>query len=139
MFELTFFFSNCLTFLFNKTVLQYRDIIIKITLFILSLLISIYWIILFLKCKQIMLFDKANIQFTASNGAFGVIAMWSVGCPFRSSWFANMVSSFAFVVINGPSLIKIISARNQDIIMVYEAVINVDIYGVGLANTRVQL
>jgi hypothetical protein len=41
-----------------------------------------------------------------------------------------MVSSFAFVVIKGPSLIKIISARNQDIIMVYEAVIKVDIYGV---------
>jgi hypothetical protein len=39
----------------------------------------------------------------------------------------------------GPSLIKIISARNQDIIMVYEAVIKVDIYGVGLANTRAQL
>jgi hypothetical protein len=37
------------------------------------------------------------------------------------------------------SLIKIISARNQDIIMVYEAVIKVDIYGVVLANTRVQL
>jgi hypothetical protein len=50
-----------------------------------------------------------------------------------------MVSSFAFVVIKGPSLIKIISARNQDIIMVYEAVIKVDIYGVGLANTRAQL
>jgi hypothetical protein len=32
-----------------------------------------------------------------------------------------MVSSFAFVVIKGQSLIKIISARNQDIIMVYEA------------------
>jgi hypothetical protein len=29
---------------------------------------------------------------------------------------------------------KIISARNQDIIMVYEAVIKVDIYGVVLAN-----
>jgi hypothetical protein len=29
--------------------------------------------------------------------------------------------------------------RNQDIIMVYEAVIKVDIYGVGLANTPVQL
>jgi hypothetical protein len=43
-----------------------------------------------------------------------------------------MVSSFAFVVIKGPSLIKIISARNQDIIMDYEAVIKVDIYGVGL-------
>jgi hypothetical protein len=28
---------------------------------------------------------------TASNGAFGVIAMWSVGSPFRSGWFANMV------------------------------------------------
>jgi hypothetical protein len=55
------------------------------------------------------------------------------GCPFRSGWFANMVSSYAFVVIKGPSLIKIISARNQDIIMVYEAVIKVDIYGVGLA------
>jgi hypothetical protein len=41
--------------------------------------------------------------------------------------------------IKGPSLIKIISARNQDIIMVYEAVIKVDIYGVGLANTRAQL
>ena len=50
-----------------------------------------------------------------------------------------MVSSFAYVVIKGPSLIKIISARNQDIIMVYEAVIKVDIYGVGLANTRAQL
>jgi hypothetical protein len=50
-----------------------------------------------------------------------------------------MISSFAFVVIKGPSLIKIISARNQDIIMVYEAVIKVDIYGVGLANTRAQL
>jgi hypothetical protein len=49
-----------------------------------------------------------------------------------------MVSSFAFVVIKGPSLIKIISARNQDIIMVYEALIKVDIYGVGLANTRAQ-
>jgi hypothetical protein len=36
-----------------------------------------------------------------------------------------MVSSFAFVVIKGPSLIKIISARNQDIIMLYEAVIKV--------------
>ena len=47
-----------------------------------------------------------------------------------------MVSSFAFVVIKGPSLIKIISAWNQDIIMVYEAVIKVDIYGVGLATTR---
>jgi hypothetical protein len=54
-------------------------------------------------------------------------------------WFVCLiilVSSFAFVVIKGPSLIKIISARNQDIIMVYEAVIKVDIYGVGLANTR---
>jgi hypothetical protein len=30
-------------------------------------------------------------------------------------------------------------ARNQDIIMVYESVIKVDIYGVGLANTRAQL
>jgi hypothetical protein len=52
-----------------------------------------------------------------------------------------MVSSFAFewfVVIKGPSVIKIISARNQDIIMVYEAVIKVDIYGVGLANNRAQ-
>jgi hypothetical protein len=47
-----------------------------------------------------------------------------------------MVSSFAFVVIKGPSLIKIISARNQDIIMVYEAVIKVDIYGVGLATVQ---
>ena len=65
--------------------------------------------------------------------------MWSVGCPFRSGLFANMVSLFAFVVIKGPSLIKIISARNQDIIMVYEALIKVDIYGVGLANTRAQL
>jgi hypothetical protein len=34
--------------------------------------------------------------------------------------------SFAFVV-KGPSLIKIISARNQDIIMVYEALLKVDI------------
>jgi hypothetical protein len=25
------------------------------------------------------------------------------GCPFRSGWFANMVSSYAFVVIKGPS------------------------------------
>jgi hypothetical protein len=51
-----------------------------------------------------------------------------------------MVSSFAFVVIKEPSLIKIISARNQDIIMVYEAlIIKVDIYGVGSANTRAQL
>ena len=50
-----------------------------------------------------------------------------------------MVSSFAFVVIKGPSLIKIISARNQDIIMDYETVIKVDIYGVGLARTRAQL
>ena len=48
-----------------------------------------------------------------------------------------MTSSFAFVVIKGASLIKIIRARNQDIIMVYEAVIKVDIYG--LANTRAQL
>jgi len=50
-----------------------------------------------------------------------------------------MVSSFAFEVIKRPSLIKIISAWNQDIIMVYEAVIKVYIYGVGLANTRTQL
>ena len=50
-----------------------------------------------------------------------------------------MVSSFTFVVIKGPSLVKIISARNQDIIMVYEAVIKVDIYGVVLANTHTQL
>ena len=49
-----------------------------------------------------------------------------------------MVSSFAFVV-KGPSLIKIISARNQDIIMVYEALLKVDIYGVGLANNGAQL
>jgi hypothetical protein len=62
--------------------------------------------------------------------------MWSAGCPFRSGWFANIVSSFAFVVIKGPSLIKIISESNRDIIMVYEAVIKVDIYGVGLANTH---
>jgi hypothetical protein len=48
-------------------------------------------------------------------------------------------SSFAFVVIKGPNLIKIISARNQDIIMVCEALTKVDIYGVGLANTRAQL
>ena len=47
-----------------------------------------------------------------------------------------MVSSFAFVALKGPSLIKIISA---DIIIVYEAVIKVDIYSVGLANTRAQL
>ena len=79
------------------------------------------------------------IYYTVSNGAFRVIAMLSVGCPFRSGWFANMVSSFAFVVIKGLSLIKIISARNQDIIMVYEAVIKVDVYGVGLANTRTEL
>jgi hypothetical protein len=39
----------------------------------------------------------------------------------------------------GTEFIKIISARNQDIIMVYEALIKVDIYGVGLANTRAQL
>jgi hypothetical protein len=77
---------------------------------------------------------KQYCYITASNGAFGVIAIWSVGCSFRSGWFANMVSSFAFVVIKGPSLIKIISARNQDIIMVYEAVIKVNIYAVGLAN-----
>ena len=50
-----------------------------------------------------------------------------------------MVSSFAFVVIKGQSLIKIISTRNQDIIMVYEAMIKVDIYGVCLANTCSQL
>jgi hypothetical protein len=50
-----------------------------------------------------------------------------------------MISSFAFVVIKGPNLIKVISARNQDIVMVYEALIKVDIYGVGLANTRAQL
>ena len=75
-------------------------------------------------------------MYTASNGAFEVIDMWSVGCLFRSGWFANMISSFAFVVIKGPSLIKIISARNQDIITVYEALIKVDIYGVGLATTR---
>jgi hypothetical protein len=53
--------------------------------------------------------------------------------------FAPDIRVFAFVVIKGPSLIKIISARNQNIIMVYEAVIKVDIYGVGLANTRAQL
>ena len=80
-----------------------------------------------------------SAYFYVSNGAFGVIAMWSVGCSFRSDWFANVLSSLAFVVIKGPSLIKIISARNQDMIMVYEAVIKVDIYGVGLANTRAQL
>jgi hypothetical protein len=34
---------------------------------------------------------------------------------------------------------QIISSQNQDIITVYEAVIKVDIYGVGLANTRAQL
>ena len=50
-----------------------------------------------------------------------------------------MVSSFAFVVIKGQILIKIISTQNQDIRMVYKAVIKVDIYGVGLANTRAQL
>ena len=50
-----------------------------------------------------------------------------------------MASSFAFVVIKGPSLIKIVSAQNQDIIMVYEAVIKIDIYDIGLANTRAQL
>ena len=50
-----------------------------------------------------------------------------------------MVSSFAFLVIEGPSLIKVISARNQDMVMVYEVLIKVDIYGVGLANTRAQL
>jgi hypothetical protein len=50
-----------------------------------------------------------------------------------------MVSSFAFLVIKGPSLIKVISARNQDMVMVYEVLIKVDIYGVGLANTRAQL
>jgi hypothetical protein len=47
-----------------------------------------------------------------------------------------MGSTFAFVVIKGPSLIKIISARNQDIIMVYEAVIKVDIYGKSPASER---
>ena len=50
-----------------------------------------------------------------------------------------MESSFAFVLIKGQSLIKIISTRNQDIIMVYEAMIKVDIYGVCLANTCSQL
>ena len=45
--------------------------------------------------------DKLYHIITASNRAFGVIAMWSVRCPFRSGWFANMVSSFAFVVIKG--------------------------------------
>ena len=50
-----------------------------------------------------------------------------------------MVASFAFVVIKGQSLIKIISVGNQDIIMDYEAVIKVDIYGVGLESTRAQL
>jgi hypothetical protein len=50
-----------------------------------------------------------------------------------------MVSSFAFVKIKGPSLIKIINAWNQDIIMDYEAVIKVDICGIGSANTRAQL
>jgi hypothetical protein len=61
--------QNCLTFIFNKTVLQYRDIIIKITLFILSLLISISWSILFLKFKHKMLFDKANNQFLINNNS----------------------------------------------------------------------
>jgi hypothetical protein len=91
-------------------------------------------------CKQTHA-DRWNVNTysTASNGAFGAITMWSVRCPFRSGWFANMVSSFAFVVIKGPSRIKIISARNQDINMVYEAVIKVDVYGVGLANTHAQL
>ena len=37
----TFFFSIFFTFLFSHTVLQYRDIINKITLFVLLLLISI--------------------------------------------------------------------------------------------------
>jgi hypothetical protein len=41
--------------------------------------------------------------------------------------------------MENPNLIKIISARNQDIIMIYEALIKVDIYSVGLANTRAQL
>ena len=50
-----------------------------------------------------------------------------------------MVSLFAFVVIKGPSLIKIMCARNQDIIMVFEALIKIDIYGVSLAKIRVQL
>ena len=86
-----------------------------------------------------LVFRKLSRNSTPSNGAFGMITMWSVGCPFRSGWFANMVISFAFVIIKGPNLIKIISPRNQDIIMVYEAVIKVDIYHVGLANTRAQL
>jgi hypothetical protein len=34
---------------------------------------------------------------------------------------------------------KFMGARNQDIIMVYEALIKVGIYGVSLANTRAQL
>ena len=69
MFELTFFFSKFLTFLFDQTVLQYRDIIIKITPFILSLLISISWRIIFLKFKQILPFDKANIQCLINNNS----------------------------------------------------------------------
>ena len=63
IFELTFFFSNFFTFLFSQTVLQYRYIINKITLFVFSLLISISWNTIFLKSKQIMPLDKANIQF----------------------------------------------------------------------------
>jgi hypothetical protein len=35
--------------------------------------------------------------------------------------------------------VEFINARNQDIIMVYEAVTKVDICGVGLANTHAQL
>ena len=50
-----------------------------------------------------------------------------------------MVGSFAFVVVEGPSLIRVVGARNQDVVVVCEALIEVDIYGVGLADTRAQL
>jgi hypothetical protein len=38
-----------------------------------------------------------------------------------------------------PCSVTSLRPRNQDIIMVYEALITVDIYSVGLANTRAQL
>jgi hypothetical protein len=37
------------------------------------------------------------------------------------------------------AVLPVLHSRNQDIIMVYDALIKVDIYGVGLANTRAQL
>ena len=52
---------------------------------------------------------------------------------------AKKVTSFAFLIEKGPSLIKIITVRNRYIIVVYKTVKKVDVYGVVFANTRAQV